>query len=136
MPLVHKGELMVSYKVIKVKCFEAKPLILFATFIAEDRGLLKFKNYCRNEYAVLCLDIFNVHCTHWPVFLVDIDPGYLSLLGTQLPRGREGFFTRFLQGGSILRSSTLLFCIPYWQERYPFHLLSLNKGTPFTCIPS
>ena len=64
-PLVHKGELMVSYKVVKVKFFEAEPLILFATFIAEDRGLLKLKVI---EYVALCLDIFKVHYTRWPVF--------------------------------------------------------------------
>ena len=69
-PLVHKGELMVSYKVIKVKFFEAKPLILFATFIAEDRGLLKLEVI---DYVALCLDIINVHYTHWPVFLADIE---------------------------------------------------------------
>ena len=56
---------MVSYKVVKVKFFEAEPLILFATFIAEDRGLLKLKVI---EYVALYLDIFKVHYTQWPVF--------------------------------------------------------------------
>ena len=79
---------MVSYKVVKVKFFEAEPLILFATFIAEDRGLLKLKVI---EYVALCLDIFKVHYTQWPVFLADIDAGYLSLLGAQfLGRGGGG----------------------------------------------
>lgn len=81
MLFVYKGEFMVFYKVIKVKCFEVKFFILFVIFIVEDRGLLKFKNYCRNEYVVFCLDIFNVYCTYWFVFLVDIDLGYLLLLG-------------------------------------------------------
>ena len=122
---------MVSYKVVKVKFFEAEPLILFATFIAEDRGLLKLKVI---EYVALCLDIFKVHYTPWPVFLAGIDPGYLSLLGAQFLRrgGEKGYASRIYAATLHPEVQRLTLLYTLLRGKVPLSFTFLSEGTHFT----